>query len=447
MREHLKTILVALTLLAVGGGGTWMWYDAMELRWRAQPYVSPAARENRMLAATRLLGETGHKVSLAATINDISIKALPDGTLLVSDVSGVVAPEQARALLAWVRRGNTLVAQPRWLTPAEKAQLQAAAQGDKPAAAEDKDEGKDEEKTAEEEGDGEPADEDEDEEEGNDEGEESAPAEKDKPARELVETDPLAAHLGVRLFYQARKPGDNRVPLGSVTVPGTAYPLELGPGAPKLVSLPGAAAPAWADTKGTALRVYTEGRGHIVMMASDYFDNGDLKRYDHGELLLALARLNPRSTDVTIIKNLDVPKWYKALWDRYQLALLAAGATLALMLWAAVRRFGPVLPEPNRERRSLIEHIDASGAWLWKADGGRAVLLDAARKDTFGVLQRRVPAIMRLPLLECRAALAQACGLLEDDIDAALYQDALRDMHQFTRQIRTLQELRNHYER
>ncbi|MBC7452221.1 MAG: hypothetical protein H7335_00655 [Massilia sp.] len=229
-------------------------------------------------------------------------------------------------------------------------------------------------------------------------------------------------------------------------LPGAAYPLRLDEGNGVLVSMPGAAAPLWADEKAEALRVYAEGKGRVVLMAGNYFTNADLRNFDHAELLLALTGLNA-ARSVTLVRSLDVLPWYQALWRRFHDVLIALAICAALLFWMAVRRFGPLLPQAAPERRSLMEHIAASGAWLWKAEGGRQLLLDAAREETLSLLRRRAPALFRLPSQKLPGALATASGLDPEHLAQALHDDAARQPTRFTRQIRILQELRNHYER
>lgn len=461
MNERIKTLLIIAALALLAGGGAWLWFETMELQWEATPRQSDAARDNPMLAATGLLKQNGYQVTLADSLGALSVPALADGTLVVSNAYGVLAPYKAEQLLAWVRRGNTLVFQPRWINAAE-TKAYTAANG----AAEDEEEEPEEE-----------TDEDADEEEDPATTDDSAEEEKEAPV-ELAEVDPLAARLGIRLHVlpeerdcdvprrrrrasspsapdePALPPGPcvdgknkNRQHLSSVTVPGGAYALELGPRRGKLVSLPGATEPAWTDEHGTALRVYSEGKGRIVAVPSNYFGNLRLQVYDHGELLLALAALAPSAKQVTFVRNGDALPWPQALWQHFSHALIGLAAVLALLFWSAVRRFGPVLPEPDRERRSLLEHIDASGAWLWKADGGRQQLLDAARGETLALIKRRAPALLRLAPHDLCAALARMSGLPEREIDDALHAPAAPQAPQFIRQIRTLQELRNHHER
>ena len=479
MNQRAKNVLIGLAAVATIGGGVWWWTAAMEQKWISRPHVSDAVRANRMLAATALLRQNGHAVTLAESVNALALNKLPDGALIVSDASGVLAPDQAKLLLDWVRRGNTLVVQPRRANAAELAQIAAAAAA---GADDSEDEAEAEAEAAAAPGAESDAESDtEDDPDAEDESEDEAEAGPEDSAEDgetasgprfpfgaartdLVEVDPVAAYLGVRLYFdpadtacpgqQAKPPKpctaaerSNKVHLGRLTLPGAAYALELAPDASKLASLPRAATPAWSDQQGSALRTYREGRGHIVMVADDYFGNASLQRNDHGELLLALARLNGGAGHVTLVKNIAVPRWYKALWDRYSLALSAIAVTLLLLLWRALRRFGPMLPEPNRERRSLLEHIDASGAWLWQAAGGRTLLLEAAREDTLALLRRRAPALLRLDPQAQNAALARLCSLPETEIDAALQRDTAPNQHEFIRQIRTLQILRNHYER
>lgn len=450
MSDRVKAILIGAILFLVVAGGAWWWNTYLEYRWEAQNKISEAVRENRMHAATLLLRQRGHAVSVAGSLGEMRLDALPDGTLILADGSGVVPHDQADQLLAWIRRGNTLIAQPRMIGNDEQAIL-TAAEAEKEraiAAAEDEEE---EQEAADQDDDG--------------DGEETEEAE---ALSQLVEVDPIAARLGVRLYYPRRPdctdaknakatPGAGvprprvkcgKPPLRRLMVPGTGHWLELDEFNATLVDVAGAPkAPLWSDEHGTTVRVYGEGKGRIVMLTSNFFVNDALRTKDHAELLVALSALSGAGRHVTVVKFLDVLPWYQALWQRYYMLIIGIGATLLLLLWAGVRRFGPMLPPPAAERRSLMEHIDASGAWLWNADGGRQLLLDTARNDTMALIKRRAPALMRLSPQQLHGALAQLCALPEPHIFEALEQDASSLPQQFTRQIRTLQTLRNHHER
>ena len=456
MNAVTRYLLILLGIAAAGALGVWWWHENMEQVWQAKSGQSEAARHNRMLAATMLLGQDGRSVAVARSLGELALDRLPAGTLILADASGVMEQDKAAHLLAWVRRGNTLVAQPRFITPVEEdvlAEEIAQAEQDegvRPAAG------------------GHQHDDDEDDEDNVDDHDHAtdgaATASKDQDSdTELVENDPIAARLGVRLFAIAYAPpctakhaakrckpvesGKHTAVIRTLTLPGAAYALKLDAGRRKLISMPVASDPLWSDADDNTVRLYQEGRGKIVMVADDFFNNDELRNHDHGELLLGLAALNPTSRHVTIVQNLDALAWYKLLWKNYSMALMALAALLALLFWAAVRRFGPVLPQRVIERRSLMGHIDASGAWLWKAKGGRQVLLDAAREDTLAVIGRRAPRLVRLPQRQLCAALARMCSLPEDQVSQALYQAAAPTTLHFTRQIRILQELRNHHER
>lgn len=477
MSERVKGILIALVLLIVGAAGYWWWHDTMELRWTSVEHESDAATADPMLAATRLLRQNGRTVTGAGSLGELLVPRTAGGTMIVSGASGTATLDQARELLEWVRRGNTLIAEPRWLSSDEQALIAFTKEEMAEHAAQ--------EETSEE---SEEAGEEPAEEAGEEAAEEEAAAGDDASTTDEApaagasaeetagddeaadaddDSDPLTDHLGVRtrpdaLACKCRTEPDEKdknkpeaiakarlareQALSHLTLPGKRYALEIDAGTTEMVSLVNGAEPLWSDADGGAVRVYAEGKGRIVLVANSFFTNASLPQRDHAQLLLALTELTP-GKHVTIVKRLNVLPWYQALWRHYQLALVSLALGLALLFWRAVRRFGPVLPAPTAERRSLLEHIDASGAWLWKADGGRQVLLDAARDDTLALIRRRVPALFRMPEGELYATLARTCALPEADVSEALQQDAASHVTRFTRQIRTLQTLRNHYER
>ena len=478
MSNKVKLLLALFIAAVLTAGGIGWWNAMMELRWAPVWRQPEAMQKNSMHVATLLLRQRGHAVSVASTLGETAIGNLPDGTLLMADHFGSLSQDKSEQLLAWVRRGNTLIVQPRWINGVE-SKGQADDADDE--AAEDGDEDGDQQEPAAAPASAAPAASatpaaGDDEDDTDDEQDTRTPAQSSAPFASMIESDPIAVRYGVRQSYRPQSPAclakrkeraaaTKRVkgmpatscpaPIAEceaqnythLVAPGASHALELETGGYALISMPGAPAPLWHDRENSSVRVYGEGKGRVVMLATDYFSNSELQTRDHAELLLALTALRGAASHVTVVKYLDMQPWWQLLWDRFYMLMLGACALLVLALWAALRRFGPLLPEPAAARRSLMEHIDASGAWLWKADGGRQVLLDAARAETLTVVRRRAPALMRLPEAELPAALAAACQLSSANVHEALYGEAASTPQQFTRQIRTLQTLRNHHER
>jgi hypothetical protein len=429
----LRNSLFALAAVLLAGLGTWLWFEVMEQAWEPQRRMSLNLAGKPMLAATRLLERRGYQVDVYKLLGDADLDNLPDGTLILADNHGRMSDAQARQLLAWVRRGNTLVAQPRWSS--------------------------------------------------GDDDERPAPGPKRKfRLKRLDEEDPLGAHVGVTMTFahemrdscdtgiappRKRRHGagqegqdkdadggddddsgdyDGEYQFTCVTMPGGRYPLVLETSDEVLSSLPTARKTLWSDPDAVALRVYEEGSGKVVMLADNFFNNARLPRYDHAELLLALAALQPAAKHAFIVQDINATPWYLALWRSGGMALSALAVLLVLLLWRAMRRFGPPLPEPAGARRALLEHIEASGNWLWKAPGGRKLLLDAARRETLALLARRAPELRQLEGNALCARLARLHGIDETALQEALHAEPGTHPAVFARQIRSLQQVRKSYE-
>ena len=125
------------------------------------------------------------------------------------------------------------------------------------------------------------------------------------------------------------------------------------------------------------------------------------------------------------------------------LAGRAAPATAALLLlaaawaWKAAARFGPLLRPPEPERRSLAEHLRASGEWLWSRGASRA-LIDALRS----ALHERLARGQDEPLDELALRAAEEHGLDERSVRAALAVHSTAERQTLVRVVRVLETLR-----
>jgi hypothetical protein len=136
--------------------------------------------------------------------------------------------------------------------------------------------------------------------------------------------------------------------------------------------------------------------------------------------------------------NMDSPPIGEWLWREAWAIVIAAPILLALWLWRIVPRFGPLAPDPAPQRRSLAEHIVASGRYLWSRSEG-TYLLQALRERVLRVARRR-GVTASATASQTAASIAKLTGTSERAIRIALESGTATD-DQFTSTVATLRDL------
>lgn len=434
------SIIIAVVALLLAGAGYELWHLYFHKVWRGQYHVSEAQAKNPMLAATRLLEARGHKVRIEPVLSYQLLNQLPDGVMLLSRYARPPDERQARLLLDWVRRGNTLVMTPDWVDDTDDdGKASALDQSTDPLGKHfgvamsgrtrvddtcriDPLETRRREKRA------------------------AAKAEQTGNSQQADDEDEDDSG------DEAKKEPEGPPRLVCLTAPGAANTIELARPSDTLQRIEGKGPkPLWGDTYELAVLAYGEGRGKVVMVAVDagdsYFDNDALRQFDHGELLLLLAGQSGPHAQVMLVQHNEPVGWAAWLWQHARPVVFGLAALLLLWTWSVSRRFGPMLPEAATTRRALIEHIEASGRWLWRLPQGRMLLLEAVRRSTEKQLLRRLPELRALGPNERARRLARLTGLPEAQVSDALLGAAAKRAADFTRQISILQQLRAHHER
>lgn len=156
----------------------------------------------------------------------------------------------------------------------------------------------------------------------------------------------------------------------------------------------------------THLVHFPRGRGQVTVLNDlEFVRNRAIGRNDHAEFLWQIVRFQPDTAGVFVFDNpqkLSLWRWLATnAW-----AVLAGGAlALAAWLWRIGSRFGPVAPDPEPDRRRLLDHLRASGRFQW-ARGGATDLVEAAREAALRRVARAHPDFAALDAPEQEARLA-----------------------------------------
>lgn len=202
---------------------------------------------------------------------------------------------------------------------------------------------------------------------------------------------------------------------------------------------------SWGDLKrGYVFARIVRGAGSVDVLADlNFLGSGELDDAASHALARQLLQPNRRAGTVHLVYAAQMPSLWTTLilhsWMAWGPLLLA----LALWLWRRMQRFGPRLGAPASERRSLLEHIVASGEHAYRY--GYAHLLHAAVRDAFlARLRRRDP---QAAALEGEPQLV-LLGARFPDVPAPEIREALQspfahDHAAFRARIATLIRLRN----
>lgn len=191
---------------------------------------------------------------------------------------------------------------------------------------------------------------------------------------------------------------------------------------------------------GTTVLHLAAGKGRVTVMPSIAFmTNPAIGEHDHAAFAWELLRFVPGTKTVVIAPHFDPPSLFMWLAENAQAALAATAALLLIWAWRAASRFGPVEPEPTRERRRLLDHLRASGRFLWRS-GAAPKLLAAARETCMHKIARTRPALTDLQPGDRAERLAALTDLPRRDILHALVGEPDTPAG-FTAAVRTLQQI------
>lgn len=199
---------------------------------------------------------------------------------------------------------------------------------------------------------------------------------------------------------------------------------------------------AWANSHdATHLLQMQHGAGLVTVLTDTWiWRNNKLAEYDNAWLLWYLTQ----DSAVTLVYRADSESLFDLLLRNYPQALLAGALLLALLLWRAGLRQGPLQPAPAPARRRLVEHLRASADFLLR-QRGHAALLQGLQRDILRRARQRQPGFERLPIAEQWQQLGRMTRLPVGAISQAMRPHPRQRMSaaDFTRQVAHLQTLRN----
>ncbi|EZI26724.1 DUF4350 domain-containing protein [Pseudomonas extremaustralis] len=183
------------------------------------------------------------------------------------------------------------------------------------------------------------------------------------------------------------------------------------------------------------------GNGKVTVITdSDLWKNPAIGKYDNAWLLWYLSQ----GTAVTLLFNSDVDDLFTLLLRYFPQALVALISLLALGLWRAGMRQGPIQPPAPKARRQLLEHLKASADFLLR-HSGQGTLLQALQRDILRTARQRHPGFEHLDNTEQWRVLEHLTRQPSHVISQALGPLPAKRLSSadFSRQVACLQTLRN----
>ena len=214
---------------------------------------------------------------------------------------------------------------------------------------------------------------------------------------------------------------------------------------PRFSLEPGADAPsvAWSPAQGEYVFARFPIAAGSVDLLSELKPLTNNALDDPGNAAFARQLLAPNWGKGTIhlIYAADLPPLWRWLLEHGWRALLPAFLCLLLWLWMRAQRFGPLLPAPQPPRRSLLEHLEASGEHLLRY-GQLAALHRALLTAVHERLRRRDPLAAAQEGDTQASLIAKRTGLSASDVRSLLDTRPPRDAHDFRQRIARLIDLR-----
>ena len=162
---------------------------------------------------------------------------------------------------------------------------------------------------------------------------------------------------------------------------------------------------------GIRLLQYQLGNGMMTVL-SDHtiLTNDKIDQHDHALILARLTDADPDRHN-WLLHDSRTATLLELLWRHAHTVLISAGCLLLLFLWSLYNRAGPLLEPDNEQRRSLLEHLDATATYLWRR-GRTGQLIQSVRS---AIIQRCIEHHPQLDRLSDQARSEQIAKIVQLD--------------------------------
>jgi hypothetical protein len=165
---------------------------------------------------------------------------------------------------------------------------------------------------------------------------------------------------------------------------------------------------------GDQLVSFPRGKGLVTAVTNLNFARNDfIGANDHAEFLWKVLTLTPAPVLQVFFRPERLSLW-NFLWERALPVLIGSVLLLIFWLWRIAPRFGPVPADAPPARRRLLDHLLASGRYLW-TQGLRAHLAVAARDAALHRLARAQPDFAHASATERAARVAALAAIAPEE--------------------------------
>ncbi len=178
--------------------------------------------------------------------------------------------------------------------------------------------------------------------------------------------DPLQIALGVTTGEHVI-PAEDDLPL-EAQLSGMSQPLKVDPEFFYALNTDAKQAYPQSYHDSQWLLELERGAGLVTLVANlDFIENPALGDYDHAEFFWHMVHsLRDEPAAVWLIHQDGMPPLWQLIWERAWALVLTLALLIPLTILALSPRFGPMIPKPPPGRRRILEHIYASGLFMWQ---------------------------------------------------------------------------------
>ncbi len=201
---------------------------------------------------------------------------------------------------------------------------------------------------------------------------------------------------------------------------------------------------AVGSDQGLHILQYELGTGIITVLSDLWFiENANIGEDDHAWFLWQLVTQRDSESPFFILTLLgsQFPSLTSLVWDHAWMLVIILAVVLLFGLWQNSRRLGPILPPPSTRRRSLLEHIEANGHFLWRHQHAES-LLSTLRNSVLQNLHTAYPHWRLLDRAELAREVAALHALAPEALTRALQTTPPSDEADFTQRVQLLAQLR-----